>query len=195
MLSEQKRKVENLSKVGEIISSIVNLDAKVSSVCFGRNILQVKLLSPTRRFVREGKLYTIENNEKKRYYTFLFSDLLMFTKQKKKKEKIYEYQKLVYLSNSDVRLAPNGRKFISFQLIIAEGKMCFAIRFIETNDVVLCSAKTEEQTSEWVEHIITCRAEILEKEEASKGKTLVDYFSRTSCQAQNLCARRIDEKS
>mmetsp|Transcript_16864 Transcript_16864/g.23464 ORF Transcript_16864/g.23464 Transcript_16864/m.23464 type:complete len:776 (+) Transcript_16864:183-2510(+) len=144
-VNEQKRKVENLNKVGEIISSIVNLDAKV------------KLLSPTRRFVREGKLYSVENTEKKRYYTFLFNDLLMFTKQKKKKEKLFEYQRLVYLTNSDVRLAAP-----------IDGKMCFAIKFMETNEVIVCYAKTEEQTSEWVDQIISCRAEILEKEEATK---------------------------
>ena len=93
---QQKGKHDNFKKVDSVIQSLRRLENKS------------KLLSDTRIFVREGQLVeTNEDGMKKQYYMFLFSDLLIWSKQKK--GGIFNYKKMMYLDMVDIQVGLVGK--------------------------------------------------------------------------------------
>lgn len=191
--------MDNLKKVGDVVSSLVGWDDKQ------------KLLSPTRRFIREGEVteilvsmnvveqpngnssgsggsgnstahssLVIGNTEKrsKTYWMILFNDLLLWTKNKKKFNK---FKKMYYLSGLNLSLGNHEGKIgvamtVISSTVIPNANGVNTPVTVKQTIIILPQPESIALTEEWLNDFITCRAEALEREEFSvvtKRKTFV----------------------
>jgi len=104
-INEKKRESEQNNKVYEIANSIINAEGH-------------EIISPTRRFIKEGELSHYANGKLKPGYFFLFNDLFLYTK---KKSKQYILKAFALLANSEIRFVSTYEK-PTFELICSEGE-------------------------------------------------------------------------
>jgi hypothetical protein len=127
-MNERKRDVENLLKVTNLQSNLV----------YKNGVNFVPIVTPVRRYRREGLFEVFIRNERSPYnYLFLFTDALLFTKQKQKKKGCYLFHELLLLKN------------LEFGIGSKEEKPAISV-FCEGTEPILIVFPTQDERDQWM---------------------------------------------
>lgn len=139
-LNEMKRSSERRIRMVEISQKITGLG-------------EFKLVSPSRYFIRDGKMDKVSHGKRQPRHFFLFNDVLLYAKANNLK-KTYQYKDMVLLDRLLVRPLSNTDKLqYAFELCRLDAK--------KRKYICICSSDAERE--EWIADIQKCIDYFLEQ--------------------------------
>jgi len=176
-INEAKRNEENISKVVEIQSILTGFE---------------DLITPTRRFIREGDLTELTSGKNRCYHYFLFNDLLLYGKSShsspnKKKQHLIMFKGKFDLKGWVVSALPDTKDM----------KNMFQIANLQSGQKVIFSSATSEEKEQWTEDLTKVVEKLFDidskRKKASKKSASINVTqnSATTSLGNNNCNNNV----